>query len=428
MNICLLTYEYPHSMADAIVSGEVKNSYHLARGLVAAGHDLTVVSVPFLTRSVRSAGARPGPGTPAYDVPEGRFRSVLRYALRIRNVEKLMAGGMADARFDVIHAESPALAAGAIRARGRGNPAGGTPIVTTAHGTYLPETWADGTGPSPAHWLRRVAGRMSLRIDRGAFQSSDAVIATSRYQRSEMLALYRVPAEKLVEIHNGVDLSLYEPEGPRAELAISRLTASGFEASDPVVLFVGRLVPKKGLQHLVAAFPIILTAFPKARCLVVGGSRLLDTFGARLREMTSRAGIADRFVWLQDVPETEMPGIYRIADVAVAPSVSYESLPTVVLEAMACGVPVVATNGWGTPEALGVDHPGLIPQRAPEELARRVVAFLSHAELAAAVRGDQLARVQSFGLDLAVARHEELYRRVAAGDPPARFLVGEEPG
>jgi glycosyltransferase involved in cell wall biosynthesis len=414
MKICLLTYEYPRSMADAIVSGEVKNSYHLARGLVAAGHDVTIVSVPFLTRSVRSAGQRPDPGTPVYDVPEGRFRSVLRYALRIRNVEQLMSGSLGDGRFDVIHAESPALAAGAIRARRRWSPPDRTPIVTTAHGTYLREVRAGGGGPSATHMLRRVGGRLSLRIDRAAFRSSDAVIATSRYQRSEMLGLYGVPAEKLAEIHNGVDLALYRPEGPFAGLAISRLTASGFDASDPVVLFVGRLVPKKGLQHLVAAFPAILAAIPRARCLVVGGSRVFDTFGATVREMTERAGIADRFVWLQDVPETEMPGIYRIAAVAVSPSVSYESLPTVVIEAMACGVPVVATNAWGTPEALGADHPGLVPENEPEELARRVVAFLSRAELAAAVRGDQLVRVRSLGLDVAVAGHEELYERVAA--------------
>src|SRR5450759_1022735 len=135
MKICLLTYEYPRSMADAIVSGEVKNSYYLARGLVAAGHEVTVVSVPFLTRSPTSAALRPGSDPPIYDVPEGRLRAIVRYALRIRNVELFMASQFRDRGFDVIHAESPALAAGAIRARGRNKLPASTPIVTTAHGT-----------------------------------------------------------------------------------------------------------------------------------------------------------------------------------------------------------------------------------------------------------------------------------------------------
>jgi len=224
-----------------------------------------------------------------------------------------------------------------------------------------------------------------------------------------MLSLYRVPPSKVEVIYNGVDLEHYRPDGPRSEFAASRVAGS-----DPVVLFVGRLVPKKGLQHLIAAFPSILAIVPNARCLVVGGSKVFDTFGTALREMAERAGIANRFVWLQDVPEREMPGVYRLANVAVFPSVNYESLPTVTLEAMACGVPVVATDRWGTPEALGVDHPGLVPQGAPEELARRVVAFLSQPELAAGVRRDQLRRIRSFGLDASVARHEELYKRVLA--------------
>jgi glycosyltransferase involved in cell wall biosynthesis len=410
MNICLLTYEYPHSMADAIVSGEVKNSYHLARGLVAAGHDVTIVSVPFLTRSVKSAGFRPDPGPPICDVPEGRFRSVVRYALRIRNVERLMAGSLNDGRFDVIHAESPALAAGAIRARRRRNPAGTTPIVTTAHGTYLPEVRAGDAGPSVTHLLRTAGGRLSLRIDRNAFGSSAAVVAASRYQRREMEELYRVPAEKVEIIHNGVDLDLYCPGDAPADLAASRPAKGG-----PTILFVGRLVPKKGLQHLIAAFPRILAVAPEARCVVVGGSKVFDTFGSELRKLSRRLGVADRFCWLQDVPELDMPRVYRAADVAVFPSVHYESLPTVILEAMACGVPVVATRNWGTPEALGLEHPGLLDQATPEALAGRVAAFLDGPELSARVRLDQLARVRSFGLTVAVAKHEELYRRVATG-------------
>jgi len=409
MKICLLTYEYPRSMADAIVSGEVKNSYHLSRGLVANGHELTVVSVPFLTGSLKSAALRPGSDPPVYDVSEGRLRAIARYVLRIRTVEQFMTSQFRDRGFEVIHAESPALAAGAIRARRRNKLLAPTPIVTTAHGTSLPELAADRMKLTVPEGLRTASGHLTLRIDRGAFGSSDAVIAASRYQESEMLSLYRVPPSKVEVIYNGVDLEHYRPDGPRSEFAASRVAGP-----DPVVLFVGRLVPKKGLQHLIAAFPSILAMVPNARCLVVGGSKVFDTFGAALREMAERAGIANRFVWLQDVPEMEMPGVYRLANVAVFPSVNYESLPTVTLEAMACGVPVVATDRWGTPEALGVDHPGLVPQGAPEELSRRVVAFLSQPELAAGVRRDQLRRIRSFGLDASVARHEELYKRVLA--------------
>jgi glycosyltransferase involved in cell wall biosynthesis len=409
MKICLLTYEYPRSTADAIVSGEVKNSYYLARGLVAAGHEITVVSVPFLTRSPRSTALRPGSDPPIYDVPEGRLRAVARYALRSRNVERFMTGHFADRPLDVVHAESPALAAGALGARRRHGLAAATPIVTTGHGTYLPEVTGDRVTRTVREGLREASARLVLRLDRRAFGASDAVIAASRFQKTEMLAMYQVPAGKIEVIHNGVDLGFYRPDGPKSTLAGRRV-----EPNDRVVLFVGRLVPKKGLQHLIAAFPRILEAIPDAKCVVVGGSRIFDTFGPKLREMADASGLAERFVWLEDVPETEMPALYRRADVAAFPSINYESLPTVTLEAMACGVPVIATNCWGTPEALGEEHPGLVTQGAPAELAHAVVDMLSRAEIAGAVRRDQLERVGAFSLKTAVARHEELYERVAA--------------
>jgi glycosyltransferase involved in cell wall biosynthesis len=81
---------------------------------------------------------------------------------------------------------------------------------------------------------------------------------------------------------------------------------------------------------------------------------------------------------------------------------------------MACGVPVIATNRWGTPEALGPAHPGLVAQADPEELAHKVIAVLSQPEMAKAVKRDQLNRIRAFDLAATVARHEELYANVRA--------------
>jgi hypothetical protein len=74
----------------------------------------------------------------------------------------------------------------------------------------------------------------------------------------------------------------------------------------------------------------------------------------------------------------------------------------------------VATNSWGTPEALGPDHPGLVSQGAPGELTRAVVAMLSRPGVAAEARREQRKRIGTFSLDACVAKHEEIYSRVAA--------------
>ena len=410
MKICLLTYEYPRSSSEAIVSGEVKNSYYLCRGLASAGHDLTVVSVPFLTRRPKRPHERRQGGETVFDVPEGRGRSALRYVLRIRNVAEFFATTLRDTRFDVVHAESPALAAGAARGMKAAGGRGGTPIVTTAHGTYLPEALADRDGSRLRYLARSCSNRLTRRIDQRAFRASDVTIAASEYQRAELEELYGVDPASLVVIHNGVDIDLYRPDGPR-----SGLIGGAGRSEEPTILFVGRLVPKKGLQHLISAFPRVLAKAPRARCVVVGGSKAFDTFGRSLRILAESAGVSDRVAWLRDVPEPEMPALYRSADVAVFPSVGYESLPTVVLEAMACGTPVVATNGWAIPEALGPAHPGLAAEADPESIADRVLALLSDPSLRERARAIQLERVRAFSLDRVVARHEELYSRVVAG-------------
>jgi glycosyltransferase involved in cell wall biosynthesis len=409
MRICMLAYEFPGSPAEPIVSGEVKNPYYLARGLMARGHQVTVVSLPFLTRSVRVAAVRPNSNPPTYDVPDGRLRSAARYVLRIRNVERFFGSELPGRAFDVVHAQSPALAAGALRARRRGTLSASTPIVTTAHGTYVPEVEGDRVKRSVREILRAASARLTLNIDRDAFRASDAVVAASRFQEAEMADLYKVPRAKIAVIHNGVDTEFYRPDGPAADLA-----GTSMGPDDRVILFVGRLVPKKGLQHLIAAFPGIVDSVPNARCLVVGGSRIFDTYGPALRDMVRSGGLDGRFVWRQDVPEDEMPALYRRASVCAFPSMNYESLPTVALEAMACGIPVVATNSWGMPEALGPDHPGLVPQSAPRELARAIVAVLSQPGVAAEAGRDQRERIGAFSLDACVAKHEELYARVAA--------------
>jgi spore coat protein SA len=265
---------------------------------------------------------------------------------------------------------------------------------------------------SPREVVRAASGRLSLNTDRKAFIRSDAVISASRYQEAEMADIYRVPRDSVEVIYNGIDLALYRPDGEVAGLP-------GVVEQDKVVLFVGRLVPKKGLQHLIAAFPAILGKVPDARCVVVGGTAIFDTFGPKLRHMVADAGLTDRFTWLQDVPESRLPSVYRRAGVAVFPSINYESLPTVAMEAMASGVPVIATNRWGTPEALGSAHPGLVAQAAPGAIAEAVTTMLLDVAASHSIVRDQLARIESFSLDTCTRRHLDLYARLAAGHDAA---------
>jgi glycosyltransferase involved in cell wall biosynthesis len=401
LSICMLTYEYPVSIDEAVVSGEVKNPFSLAQGLIANGHRLTVVNVPFLTKVPDVRGLRDDRLTPTYDVPEGRSTAVIRYALRTRNVERFLRNQTLP-RFDVIHAQAPALAGSVVLARRRNQLLSGVRLVTTGHGTNLPEADADAK-VSLRQRARIANARLVLPIDRWAFKASDAVVSVSSFQREELERLYGVPKKKIAVIYNGVDLERYTPDvlpSARPELNIGE---------GPLILFVGRLVPKKGLQHLFAALPAIIERVPNVRCAVVGGSPAFDSYSKQLHEFARSHGVDGRIQWLSSVPETELPSIYASATVCAFPSEGYESLPTVALEAMASGKPVVATRSWGTPEALGDDHPGLIEESDPAALASSLIRMLTEARTRDRAVAEQNQRLGSFALKKTVADHEALY-------------------
>lgn len=405
MRVLMLVYQFPSSDAEPIVSGEVKNPYYLVRGLLRRGHEVRVISVPVLTRT-RPIGTFITEAGTAFSIRDGRGRGVLRYLDRIRQVYSALRRRDLG-QFDVIHAHAPSLGLGAHFARM--HLTGSRPsLVVTAHGTYLPEFRADFETFRWRDLLRHLNAGMQFHVDRMAFGVADKVAAVSRYQVKEMVRLYRVPESKISVIYNGVDVNRYRRNPDRGEALRSSLGLTGKR----VVLFVGRMVPKKGLQYLVEAAPKVLAEVPNTVFVVVGGTPSYGFHEAEVRKKLARAGLDSRFVLVHGVPERELPLYYAAADVCVVPSVNYESLPTVVLEAMACGVPVVATNNWGIPEALGPAGL-LVPERDWERLADAVVRLLRDRELSAQAVACGLDRVRAFTLEASIAAYELLYREVS---------------
>lgn len=399
LRIGMLAYEFPSTIDEAVVSGEVKNPYSLARGLQERGHEVTIYNVPFLTRDVARPTRRKSAEFEIWDLPEGRAAGVVRYGWRSLNVARFLLASKTPA-FDVVHAQAPALAAGVLLARRRQSALRDTRLVTTGHGTNLPEADADGTA-SLRQRLRVRNARLVVPIDRFGFRGSDAVVSVSHFQRDEMERLYGVDSDKIAIIHNGIDLERYNS----AAQPTTRIQAG----PGPTLLFVGRLTPKKGLQHLLAALPEVRKRLPDARLVVVGGSPIFDFYGAELRALARTLNLDGCVEWHMSVSERELPGFYAAADLCVFPSEGYESLPTVALEAMAVGVPVVTTRSWGTPEATGDDHPGLIEEGRPEIIAETVVRLLTSDDLRTSALTAQNERIGSFSLDNCVRLHEETY-------------------
>jgi D-inositol-3-phosphate glycosyltransferase len=218
-------------------------------------------------------------------------------------------------------------------------------------GSYLRDAW-DAPHVVSFHTLARVKDVASpgdppepLFRKRGedrVIASADRVIAPTETERGQLIDLYEARVPNIYVAPPGVDLDRFAP-GDRA--AAKR--HFGF-SDDPLVVFVGRLQAFKGTDIAVAALGHLKRLVPDARLAIVGGDSPRGSRGerVRLRLAARRLGVSDRLRFMEPVPHTELPELYRAADVVVVPSAS-ESFGLVALEASACGTPVVATAVGG---------------------------------------------------------------------------------
>ncbi|MEU0570011.1 glycosyltransferase family 4 protein [Nonomuraea sp. NPDC005983] len=227
--------------------------------------------------------------------------------------------------------------------------AGARRVVMLTHGHEA--SWA--SAPLFRAALRRIG------------EHADVVTYLGDYTRTRLAAA--IPPGKLVRLAPGVDTGQFHPGAARAELGLD---------GRPVVACVSRLVPRKGQDQLIRAWPRVLRAVPGAVLLIVGGGPYRRTL-ARL----ARGQESIRFTGT--VPAASLPGYYAAADVFAMPcrtrlrGVDVEGLGIVFLEASATGLPVVAGASGGAPEAVRQGETGLVVDGADaDEIAAALIDLL----------------------------------------------------
>lgn len=189
---------------------------------------------------------------------------------------------------------------------------------------------------------------------------------------------------ELIEIPGGVDLELFRPVETdlRARLGLR-------EAE--VVLYVGRFAPLKNVSLLIEAFALLQRARPRARLLLVGEGAL----EGRLRGDARRLGVQEAVLFVGAKPLAELAAYYSAADVFALPS-SFDNSPNVLLEAMACALPVVATRVGGVPRYVRDGENGLLVEPGqPAALAAALARVLEDAPLRRRLVAGGLEQVQN---------------------------------
>ncbi|MBT9329476.1 glycosyltransferase [Paracidobacterium acidisoli] len=272
----------------------------------------------------------------------------------------------------------------------------GLPLVVTLHGY-------DVTRSDEA--LRCSApGRIFLHRRQRLFEQASLFLCVSDHIRQR--AIERgFPAERLLTHRIGVDLSLFSP-GPSAD-------------REPVVLFVGRLVEKKGCAHLIEAMAQVQCARPEARLVLIGDGPLRVPLEAQARQSLRNV------VFLGSQPAEEVRAWMRRARLLAAPSIvaadgDSEGLPVVLCEAQAMGLPVVGYRGPGVSEAVENDETGLLVEPGnPQALAAAIGTFLRDAALASMIGHAGRRRAERFfDLQAQTAILEETYAALSEGGAP----------
>jgi len=231
----------------------------------------------------------------------------------------------------------------------------GRPVTITARGTDI--------NLIPSYAVPR-------RLIRWAASRAQGLGAVCQALKDEMVGL-GMPADRVRVLRNGVDLALFRP-GDR-DAARRKLGVGG-----PVVASVGHLIDRKGHDLVIDA----MAGLPEATLLIAGEG----PDRAALEAQAARSGVAGRVRFLGRIGHEDLPDVYRAADVLVLAS-SREGWANVLLEAMACGTPVVASNVWGTPEVVAAPEAGrLLPARSAAAITAEVRALLADPPSRAATR------------------------------------------
>ncbi|MFD1832512.1 glycosyltransferase family 4 protein [Streptomyces desertarenae] len=405
MRICFVSRRYWPA-----VSGMSAYAENLLRALAAAGHEVTLVSQ---YRGDRRGRAVYGGGPPP---PERVPRGVRLVALESLGEQAVADGRPADfeadvaalcdtvaglharAPLDVLHAQygyPPGLAA--LEASDRL----GVPAVVSIQG-------GDG------HWVGTCCATHRAAIRR-VLRDAPALLIGSASFAAEVAARHRVPVERFTVVPGATDTELFRPRPGRRPGAVG---------NPPTLLYHGRIDARKGVLDLLEAVRLLLADGRRLRLLVSGTGPDLD----RLTRRARRADLAGTVEVLGPTGYHDAPAVYRRGDVFVSPTWA-EGFSNTILEAMACGLPVVSTGVVGVVDCVRDGVNGLLaPPRDPGALAAAVGRMLDDASLRRRLVRTALDQVRSrWSWPVAAGRIGAVYEEVRA-TWPAGGGPGRAPG
>jgi glycosyltransferase involved in cell wall biosynthesis len=393
LNVCFVTPEY-----FPISGGTGAYVYYLSHSLQKLGHTVHVVA-----RDEQDS-ERTINGIQVHYI-KGVGNALTRYWRFARSASKKIKELNKQNGFDIIHANLPLVPSFAIPDDSA------KAIVCAVHSTWKGEamvTKRDNPKELNPNEKSMLRFNFVLRsYEKKLMKRSDALIAVSKYTVDELTDLYGIDKTKIHVIYNGVDIERFKPRPNSAE----RRREFGLEKDQKVVLFVGRLYHRKGIDTLLRSVPPVLKEYSNVKFVISGtGFKQKEE---SLRNLAKELDIEDHVTFLGYVPDDKLPLLYSASDIFVLPAI-YENFPFAILEAQATGLPVISTKVGGIPEFLVDNQNGyVIEPRDPTQLTQKVLALLQDPKLAKKMgdRGRKLIE-EKFDWRLITSQVIDLYHKL----------------
>lgn len=310
--------------------------------------------------------------------------SVARISLSPRSYRRVK-GILQAGNYDVLHLHEPLLPT--------------LPLAVLRHRDLVPQAICIGTFHSYREVSRTYYYGRSIFMR--FFKKLDSVIVVSEAARQYHMRYFQAP---YVTIPNGVDVARF------ADPAIEPIVR--FNDGRPNILFVGRLEKRKGLSYLIEAFARVQQMIPEARLLIVGAYDRMDKAPYVLQTRHLKlSGVH----FIGQVDDAELARYYRTATVFCAPSTGMESFGLILLEAMAAGAPIVASNIDGYREVVSDGNEGLlVPPEDPQALAEAMLALLNDPARRTALSAAGRIKAASYDWGIIAQRMLNLYAELHA--------------
>lgn len=367
MKILMLTWEYP----PRIVGGIARVVHDLSKRLIKDGHDVTVVTY------------RDG-DTPYFENDKGvKVYRVDNYMIRPNNfidwimqlnfnmVAKASEIIAKEGKFDVIHAHDWLVASSAKTLKH----AYDIPIVATIHATEAGRN--SGIHDETQRYINDTEWMLTYE--------ATEVIVNSNFMKGHIQGLFGLPFDKINVIPNGINITNFN--GIDRDYEFRRKYAAD---NEKIILYMGRLVYEKGINHLIAAMPKILKNYHDSKLIIAGKGGMLDELKAQANAM----GIGHKVYFTGYLNAKEVQKMYKCADIAVFPS-TYEPFGIVALEAMLAGVPTVVSDVGGLNEIIEHGVTGMKSYAGnANSIADSILNLLYDHQLSATVAKNAKAKVK----------------------------------